>query len=89
MRRPIVCGSLLLSFTLLIGPTKPAFARRGGWSQDPYWWRIEVCAVTLGLAVSLLAFGANRVARHRDDAARARIETFTETTNADDCLEDL
>lgn len=89
MPRTFSLHPLVLAFAVFFGATRPAFARRGGWSQDPYWWRIEICGVAIVLVLSSLAFGANWIARQRDEAAHTRAQKFGETTDVDDCLKDL
>jgi hypothetical protein len=89
MRHHLRFSSSALFLAILVGAARPAFARRGGWSQDPYWWRIEVSTVAIVLFLSVAAFGMNGLARWWDKAARARIEKVSDSTNVDDCLKDL
>jgi hypothetical protein len=47
---------------LLLGYFTPdAYARRGGWAQDPVWRKREAMGLATVLAVAVFAYGANRI----------------------------
>lgn len=64
-------------------------SRRGGWSKDPFWWRMEFFGLAIVLTLCIVGFAWNRVARRRDQAAHDLADHVGEPHRVDEFLKEL
>jgi hypothetical protein len=87
---------MMIGFTVLAGPMKQAVGQtglfaigRGGWSDHPFWFRIEFLGLAIVLVLCFLGLGWNRITRRKDETAHDLGEKFAEPTDVDECLKGL
>ena len=87
-------GRLMIAVTVMLAGAfgsmnHAAAAGRGGWSLDPFWWRVEFYGLATLLALCGVGFVWNRTVRRRDQKAHELADHLGEPDRVDDILKEL